>query len=68
MEPGGRKWSEFADTSFVGSSISWGYIWLTSQSHFFDEFCVLAFIAGIAAESVFNFIVSSLYVYNEKRL
>ena len=45
-----------------------GDIWLTSQSHFLDEFCVLAFIAGIAAGSVFNLVLSSLYVYNEKRL
>ena len=44
------------------------YVCLMSQSHFFDEFCVLAFIARIGAGSELNFVLSSLNVYNEKSL
>lgn len=68
LRPGGRQWVEFVITSLFGFSLNWGvYVFLTSQSSFFDEYRLLALIAGIGVASVFNFIMSSLYVYSEKR-
>ncbi|MBT4161934.1 MAG: glycosyltransferase family 2 protein [Gammaproteobacteria bacterium] len=67
--PRGRQWVEFVVTSLFGFSLNWGvYIFLTSQIAFFDQYRVLALIGGIGVASVFNFFMSSLYVYSEKRL
>lgn len=66
--PRGRQWMEFVLTSFLGFSINWGvYVVLTAYVPFFDEWRVLALIAGIAAASIFNFTLSTLYVYSETR-
>lgn len=66
--PGARQWLEFVLTSLVGFSLNWGvYVTLTAQSDFFDTYRLLALIAGISVASIFNFVLSSLYVYSEKR-
>jgi putative flippase GtrA len=55
-------------TSLVGFSLNWGvYYILTSGTAYFDDYRLLALIAGVGAASVFNFVMSSLVVYNEKR-
>ena len=67
--PRTRQWAEFVVTSLAGFTINWGvYVTLTSRSEFFDSYRILALLAGIGVASVFNFVMSSLYVYNEKRL
>ena len=67
--PQGRQWLEFVVTSLVGFTMNWGvYVALTGQSSFFDENRLLALVAGIGVASVFNFMMSSLFVYSEKRL
>lgn len=67
--PQARQWAEFVLTSLVGFTINWGvYVTLTGEVEFFDDYRVLALLAGIGAASVFNFVMSSLYVYNEKRM
>ena len=66
--PRGKQWVEFVLTSLIGFSLNWGlYYILTSQTVFFDDYRLLALIAGVAAASMFNFVMSSLFVYNEKR-
>ena len=66
--PGARQWFEFVLTSLLGFTLNWGvYVALTSRVEFFDDYRILALIAGIGAASVFNFVLSSLYVYSEKR-
>lgn len=67
--PKGRQWMEFVLTSLVGFSMNWGvYVTLTGATTFFDEYRLLALVIGIGIASVFNFIMSSLFVYSEKRL
>jgi dolichol-phosphate mannosyltransferase len=66
--PKARQWFEFVLTSLIGFSLNWGvYVTLTAQITFFDEYRILALLAGIGSASIFNFVLSSLYVYNEKR-
>ncbi len=66
--PGARQWLEFVLASLFGFSINWGtYVMLTGEFEFFDRHRLLAMVIGIATASVFNFVVSTLYVYNEKR-
>ena len=61
-----RPW--FLVSSLVGFSASCGsYVLLTSQIPFFDEFRLMAFLLGIAAASVVNFLLTSLHLYTEKR-
>ncbi len=67
--PKTRQWLEFVATSLLGFTINWGvYMLLTSGSTFFDSNRILALLAGVAAASVFNFTLSSLIVYSDKRL
>ncbi len=67
--PKAKQWLEFVLASLLGFSLNWGlYVTLTSQVEFFDTYRFLALITGIGAASFFNFAMSSLYVYNEKRL
>lgn len=67
--PKAKQWLEFVLASLLGFSLNWGvYITLTSQLPFFDRFRILALVTGIAVASVFNFVASTLYVYNEKRM
>lgn len=66
--PHGRQWLEFVLTSLFGFSINWGvYYLLTTHVAFFDEYRLAALVTGVGVASVFNFVMSSLYVYNEKR-
>lgn len=66
--PQGRQWFEFVLTSLIGFSLNWGvYYILTSRMAYFDDYRLLALIAGVGVASVFNFVMSSLVVYNEKR-
>lgn len=66
--PRGRQWVEFVMTSGVGFTFSYGtYLVLTGNVAFFDDYRLLAFVAGVGAASTFNFIASSLFVYSEKR-
>ncbi len=66
--PQGKQWVEFVLASLFGFSINWGvYYLLTSHVLFFDEHRLVALITGVGIASVFNFVMSSLYVYNEKR-
>ncbi|MDA0978030.1 MAG: glycosyltransferase family 2 protein [Proteobacteria bacterium] len=67
--PRARQWMEFVLTSLLGFTLNWGvYVTLTGRYPFFDDYRLLALVAGIGVASVFNFVMSSLYVYNEKRL
>ena len=66
--PHGKQWFEFVLTSLLGFSLNWGvYYILTSGTAYFDDYRLLALIVGVGAASVFNFVMSSLVVYNEKR-
>lgn len=66
--PGARQWVEFVLASLFGFSINWGtYVVLTSQFELFDQYRLVAMVIGIGVASMFNFIMSTLYVYNEKR-
>jgi dolichol-phosphate mannosyltransferase len=66
--PKAKQWLEFVLTSLVGFSLNWGiYYLLTSEVPFFDNYRLLALVAGIVAASLFNFTASTLFVYNEKR-
>ena len=66
--PKGKQWAEFVVASLVGFTINWGvYAGLTTYVAFFDEWRLLALIAGIGIASVFNFAASTLFVYSEKR-
>ncbi len=66
--PRARQWVEFVLTSLLGFTINWGiYMLLTGRTEFFDTYRILALLAGIGCASFFNFTVSTLYVYSEKR-
>lgn len=66
--PSGRQWVEFVLASLLGFSLNWGvYMALTTQTLFFDDHRLLAMVGGIGVASLFNFVMSSLYVYNDKR-
>ena len=66
--PKARQWLEFVMTSGVGFTFSYGtYLGLTANLEFFDKYRLLAFVAGVGAASIVNFIASSLFVYSEKR-
>lgn len=66
--PRARQWMEFLATSLVGFSINWGiYVTLTSAFEFFDSYRLLAIIVGILCAYGFNFTLSTLFVYSEKR-
>jgi dolichol-phosphate mannosyltransferase len=67
--PKTKQWIEFVLASLLGFSLNWGvYVTLTGQVPFFDQYRVLALICGIGVASVLNFVISTLYVYNEKRI
>jgi len=64
----GVQWLKFAAVSGVGFAISWGtYAFLTGRLGFFDEYRVLALLAGVALATVFNFTLSDLLVYSRGR-
>lgn len=66
--PKAQQWIEFVGTSLFGFGINWGtYTYLTTSTHFFDNYKVLALVTGIISASFFNFAASSLFVYSEKR-
>lgn len=66
--PRGRQWLEFVVTSLVGFSANWGvYLLLTGRVAFFDRFRLLALVCGVITASIFNFTVSTLFVYSDKR-
>ena len=66
--PKTRQWLEFVFSSLVGFSFNWGiYVTLTTTIEFFDQYRLLALIAGVASASLFNFAASTLFVYNDKR-
>ena len=63
-----RQWLEYIVANLLGIAISWGiYASLTSYLPWFDRWRLLAVILGVAVASVFNFIVSSVFVFSEKR-
>jgi dolichol-phosphate mannosyltransferase len=63
-----RQWFEFVISSLVGFSFNWGiYVMLTTTITFFDQYRLLALVAGVASASLFNFTASTLFVYNDKR-
>lgn len=63
-----RQLLEFILTCLIGFSLSWGvYFLLTTWIEFFDQYRFLALFPGMVLASVFNFVVSSLFVYNENR-
>jgi dolichol-phosphate mannosyltransferase len=66
--PKTRQWFEFTLSSLFGFAINYGaYSLLTTQFVFFDEYRILALLAGVASASLFNFAASTLFVYSEKR-
>ena len=63
-----KQWLEFVFSSLIGFSFNWGiYVTLTTNIAFFNEYRILALIAGVASASLFNFAASTLFVYNDKR-
>lgn len=63
-----RQWLEFIATCSFGSLLSWcTYYMLTTSTDFFDNYRFLALFPGMALASIFNFILSTLFVYNAKR-
>ncbi len=63
-----RQWMEFVMASLVGFSINWGlYVLLTSNFAFFDEYRLIALITPIGVAAIFNFTLSSLFVYSNTR-
>lgn len=66
--PRGRQWLEFVVTSLVGFSVNWSvYVLLTGRVGFFDTYRLLALICGVISASIFNFTVSTLFVYSDTR-
>lgn len=66
--PRGKQWFEFVVASLVGFSINWGlYVALTTHVPFFDSWRIIALLAGIGAASIFNFMLSTLFVYSNTR-
>lgn len=66
--PKARQWMEFVSASALGFVINYGaYYSLTTWVAFFQEFRILALIAGVALGSLFNFAASTLFVYSDKR-
>jgi dolichol-phosphate mannosyltransferase len=66
--PKTRQWLEFIASGVVGFGINYGvYAVLTTRLDFFDDYRVLALVAGVACGSIFNFAAASLFVYSEKR-
>ena len=63
-----KQWIEFVLSSLVGFSFNWGiYVTLTTTITFFDQYRLIALVAGVASASLFNFAASTLFVYNDKR-
>jgi len=63
-----RQWAEFTASSLMGFSINWSvYYFLTSYTDLFDQYRLLAMIAGVICGSIFNFTASTLFVYSDKR-
>lgn len=66
--PRGRQWFEFVLTSGLGFSINFGvYYYLTTSTGFFAQYHIAALLTGIACASFFNFTLSTLFVYSDKR-
>lgn len=66
--PRARQWFEFLMTSAVGFTINYSvYYGLTAWSNWFDRYRLAALIVGVGCGSLFNFGVSTLFVYSEKR-
>ena len=66
--PKARQWMEFLMASAVGFIINYSvYYSLSTWVALFERFHILALLAGVAVGSLFNFTVSTLFVYNEKR-
>ena len=52
----------------IGFVTNYGvYAVLTTSTSYFDDYRVLALLAGVACGSIFNFTAASLFVYSEKR-
>ena len=63
----GLQWAQFAMASLIGFCINWGaYALLTSYVEFFAERLFLAFIAGVLAGAVFNFIIADSFIFRRK--
>ena len=66
--PRARQWMEFLLTSAIGFVINYSvYYSLTAYVSVFGHFRLLALIAGVICGSMFNFAVSTLFVYSENR-
>ena len=66
--PRRRQWFEYILASGLGFFISWGiYTSLTSFLPWFDTWRISALIVGVTVASVFNFTVSTVFVFSEKR-
>ncbi len=62
--PAGRQWARFVAVSAGGFAVSWGtYYLLTAHVGFFDEWRVLALVAGVVLATAFNFTLSDLFVF-----
>ena len=63
------QWAQFVVASLIGFAINWGvYALLTTYSEFFMQHRFGAFIIGILAGAVFNFVASDKLVFrHEKR-
>ena len=65
-EPHLRQWAKFVTVSLVGLTANVGsYAALTSLLDVFDRHRLLTFLIGVALGAVFNFLLSTLYVYRE---
>ena len=60
------QWVKFVTSSIVGLVVNVGsYFVLTSYVNFFDQYRVLALALGVVLGSVFNYLLSSQYVYRK---
>ncbi|MDH5738370.1 MAG: GtrA family protein [Gammaproteobacteria bacterium] len=68
-----RQWAEFTATSTLGFCLSWGtYYFLTTWlpavgMTFFDEYRFIALFPGMALATLFNYLVSTFFIYSNHR-
>lgn len=64
QRPPGRQWVQFLLAASLGFAINWGtYKLLTDRSPFFMRHTIEAFFAGIGLGTVFNYVLSRIFVF-----
>lgn len=66
--PKAKQWAEFLTASAFGFIINYSvYYSLATWVALFERFHILALLAGVVVGSMFNFTISTLFVYSDKR-